>query len=116
MLASEMAALDWSEIKAPSTARVTALTAVGKTLMAGTDQGSIFRSGDGGESWTKSNLPAGYPVLSFSAYGDTVRAMCSNFYYPHPIASGTARPRPIPATSPNAGTADAIGRNSNWNM
>src|SRR5262245_42299039 len=61
----------------PASGRITALTAVGGTLFAGTDRDEIFRSPDNGDTWTRvrTGLPQSIfrTVSSFAVIG-------SNFF------------------------------------
>jgi hypothetical protein len=75
----------WKDMRAPSKSDVLSLAASGDAFLAGTYEGDVFRSANGGLDWEKAKLPQGYPVLSLAAYGgtgDTVFAVRSQFYYP----------------------------------
>jgi hypothetical protein len=92
----------WKDMRVPSKAYVLSLAGSGDAFLAGTVEGNVFRSANGGLDWDKAKLPKGYPVISMAVYGDTgdaggtgdtVFAVRSEFYYPFADCfSGDCRP------------------------
>jgi photosystem II stability/assembly factor-like uncharacterized protein len=78
------AVLEWKDAHAPSRANTLSLAGAGNVLWAGTGSGYVYRSEDGGMNWARSGLPAGFPVVSLRAYGDSLFAIRSRFL---PISS-----------------------------
>ncbi len=72
----------WSDLHAPSSVYAISLGRAGSALLAGTWEGNLFRSPDGGAHWSRAALPTGYPVLSILSHGQDVYAARSSTYNP----------------------------------